>query len=96
MTFWTEIMGFEVSDPLPVQAGDRPVTGGALALDVRPELGPGPESVFLGQDELGVAEQEPLGGPVTQHLGRPVLSGLITGFVRAQQVRVLALSRVAA
>ena len=59
------------------QADDRPVAGGALALDVRTELGPGPEPVFLGQDELGVAEQEPPGGPVTQHLGRPVPGGRI-------------------
>jgi hypothetical protein len=68
------------------QPGNRPVAGGALALDVRPELGPGPESVFLGQDELGVAEQEPLGGPVAQHLGRPGLGGRIPRFVRALQV----------
>jgi hypothetical protein len=39
--------------------------------DARPELDLGPESVFLGQDELGVAEQESLGGPVTQLFGRP-------------------------
>jgi hypothetical protein len=50
------------------------------------KLGPGPESVFLGQDELGVAEQEPPGGPVAQHLGRPVPGGGIPRLVRAQQV----------
>lgn len=72
--------------PHPPQAGDRPVPGGALALDVRPELGPSPESVFLGQDELGVAEQEPPGGPVAQPLGRPVPGGGIPRLVRAQQV----------
>ena len=70
----------------PPQAGDRPVAGGALALDVRPEIGPVPESVFLGQDELGVAEQEPRGGPVTQHLGRPGPGGGIPRLVRALQV----------
>jgi hypothetical protein len=72
--------------PLPPQPGARSVAGGVLALDVRPELGPGPESVFLGEDELGVAEQEPPGGPVTQHLGRPVPGGGIPRLVRALQV----------
>ena len=42
--------------------------------------------MFLGQDELGVAEQEPPGGPVAQHLGRPGLGGRIPRLVRAQQV----------
>ena len=53
---------------------------------MRPEIGPVPESVFLGEYELGVAEQEPPGGPVTQHLGRPVPGGRIPGLVGAQQV----------
>ena len=67
-------------------AGDRPVAGAALALDIRAELGPGPESVFLGEDELGVAEQEPLGGPVAQHVGDPGLGCRIARGVRALQV----------
>jgi hypothetical protein len=53
---------------------------------VRAELGPGPESVFLGEYELGVAEQEPLGGPVAQHVGDSGLGGRIARFVRALQV----------
>ena len=53
---------------------------------IRTELGPVPESVFLGQDELDVAEQEPLGGPVTQYLGGLVPGGRIPRLVRAQQV----------
>ena len=75
-----------VARPQPRQAGDRPVVGGALALDVRAELGPGPESVFLGEDELGVADQEPLGGPVAKHVGDPGLGGRIARRVRALQV----------
>jgi hypothetical protein len=55
---------------------DRPVAGGTSALDVHPQLGPGPESVFLGEDELGVSEQEPPGGPGAQHLRRPVPGGI--------------------
>ena len=41
--------------------------------------------MFLGEYELGVAEQEPLGGPVTQHLGHPVPGGDIPRLVRAQR-----------
>jgi ABC-type multidrug transport system fused ATPase/permease subunit len=70
----------------PPQPGDRPVAGSALALDVRPELGPGTESVFLGEDELGVAEQEPPGGPVAKHVGHPGLSCSIARGVCALQV----------
>jgi hypothetical protein len=42
--------------------------------------------VFLGEYELGVAEQEPPGGAVAQHVGRPGLGGRIARRVRALQV----------
>ena len=42
--------------------------------------------MFLGEDELGVAEQEPLGGPVAQYLGRSAPGGGIPRLVRAQQM----------
>ena len=42
--------------------------------------------MFLGEYELGVAEQEPLGGPVAQHVGDSGLGGRIARFVRALQV----------
>jgi hypothetical protein len=42
--------------------------------------------VFPGEYELGVAEQEPPGSPVAQHVCYPRLGGRIARFVRTLQV----------